>query len=98
MRRDVRAPAASFDCMLARSDIEQVICSSRDLSRLDRRLAEAYADKLTWAEDDAKRQELRQQQRAWLRMRDTSCLTARMNIVACLMPVYQKRIKELSGD
>lgn len=97
MRPDVRAPAASFDCVLARSDIEQVICSSRDLARLDRRLAEAYADKLIWAEDDAKRQSLRQQQRAWLRMRDTSCGAARMSMVACLMPVYQKRITELES-
>jgi uncharacterized protein YecT (DUF1311 family) len=97
MRPDVRAPAASFDCNLARSDIEQVICSSRDLARLDRRLAEAYADKLIWAEDDAKRQGLRQQQRAWLRLRDASCRTVRINAVACLMPVYQQRIKELEA-
>jgi uncharacterized protein YecT (DUF1311 family) len=97
MRPDVRAPAASFDCALARSDIEQVICSSRDLARLDRRLSEAYADKLMWAEDDAKRQGLREKQRAWLRLRDTTCHAARMSIVSCLMPIYQSRIKALEG-
>jgi uncharacterized protein YecT (DUF1311 family) len=98
MRPDVRAPAASFDCMAARSDVEQAICSSRELSKLDRQMAEAYADKLVWAEDDAKRGAMRNQQRAWLRYRDTSCLAARMNLVACLMPIYQKRVKELSAD
>lgn len=98
MRPDVRAPAASFDCRLARSDIEQAICSSRDLARLDRQLGEVYQDKLTWAEDAAKISALRQQQRAWLQMRDTSCRAARMSLVACLMPVYQKRLKELTAD
>ena len=98
IRPDVRAPAASFDCRMARSDIEQAICSSRDLAKLDRRLGEAYQDKLVWAEDEAKRSALRHQQRNWMKQRDTQCRAARMNLVACLMPIYQKRVQELSAD
>lgn len=98
MRRDVRAPAASFDCTQARSDIEQAICSSRDLARLDRQLGEAYADKLLWADDTAKREAMRQQQRGWIRLRDTSCRAARMSVVGCLMPIYQKRLKDLEAS
>lgn len=95
MRADVRAPAASFDCRAARSDIEHAICSSRELSALDRHLGETYAYLLTSAADDGRRLQLRQQQRAWLKGRNASCRTAGMNLVACLMPAYQKRLKVL---
>ncbi len=98
MRGEIRAPAASFDCKLARSDIEQAICSSRDLARLDRHLGEAYANKLTWAEDDGKRAALRQDQRAWLKARDSMCLRASTNLVSCLMPVYQRRLAVLEAE
>lgn len=97
MRVDPRAPAASFECRNARSDVEQAICSSRDLARLDRQLGEAYQNKLTWAADAREAQRLREQQRAWLRVRDGACLTRSMAMVACLAPIYQKRIKELEG-
>lgn len=95
MRPDPRAPASSFDCVLARSDVEQAICSSRDLARLDRHVAEAYADKLTWAENDAKRATARQAQRAWLKVRDATCLRVGQTLASCLMGVYQQRLKAL---
>ena len=98
MRSNVRAPAASFDCRLARSDVEHAICSSRDLARLDRLLGEAYANKLTWAEDDAKRSALRQTQRDWLKMRDAACLRAGTSLQTCLTPFYQNRLKVLSDE
>ena len=98
MRADVRAPAASFDCKLARSDVEQAICSSRDLARLDRHLGEAYANKLIWAEDDGKRAALRQAQRDWLKARDGTCLKAGQALVSCLMPVYQQRLAVLEAE
>ena len=97
MRVDPRAPAASFECRDARSDVEQAICGSRDLARLDRQLGEAYQNKLTWAADVREAQRLREQQRAWLRMRDGACRAASMPMVACLSPIYQKRLKELEG-
>jgi uncharacterized protein YecT (DUF1311 family) len=97
LRRDPRAPVASFDCGAARSDVEQAICSSRDLARLDRHVAEAYAEKLSWAEDDAARRTIQQEQRAWLQRRDGVCLRAGQSLVACLSDTYQRRLQALEN-
>lgn len=97
MRADVRAPAASFDCKVARSAVEQAICSSRDLARLDRHVGEAYAGTLTWAEDVKARAALQQGQRDWLKVRDGKCLKAAAALVSCLMPVYQQRLAVLEA-
>ncbi|MBP6011464.1 MAG: DUF3298 domain-containing protein [Alphaproteobacteria bacterium] len=94
MRPDPRVPAASFECANARSDVERAICSSRDLARLDRRLGEAYANKMVWAVDEAHAKALREQQRAWLRTRD-ACRGPWMG--KCLTQVYEKRIKQLES-
>ena len=95
VRPNPRLPAASFDCLLARSEVERAICSSDELARLDRRLGEAYAYKLVWMDDAAERQTFRAQQRGWLKMRDTSCRGGA--IAACLNTVYQRRLKELEA-
>jgi uncharacterized protein YecT (DUF1311 family) len=95
LRRDPRAPAASFDCGAARSDVEQAICSSRDLVRLDRHVGEAYTEKLSWAEDDAARRTIRQGQREWLQRRDGVCLRAGQPLVACLTDSYRRRLQAL---
>ncbi len=95
MRPNPRLPAASFDCLMARSDVERAICSSDDLARLDRRLGEAYAYKLTWMDDQAEQQAFRAQQRGWLKMRDASCRGRA--IASCLSPIYQRRLKELEA-
>jgi uncharacterized protein YecT (DUF1311 family) len=96
LRPDPRAPAPSFDCALARSDVEQAICSNRDLARLDRHVAEAYAERLMWAENEARRAAIRQGQRDWLKTRDRTCLVARQPLAACLMGVYQSRLGALN--
>jgi len=98
MRPDPRAPVASFECAAARSDIEHAICSSRDLAREDRLLGEAYQAKLTYALDDKERRGLRQAQRDWLKIRDTSCRAVAMALVSCLTPVYQKRRAEIEAQ
>lgn len=46
IRPDPRAPAPSFPCGKAVTAIEKVICSDAALARLDRQVAERYADKL----------------------------------------------------
>jgi uncharacterized protein YecT (DUF1311 family) len=97
MRPDPRAPAASFECALARADVEQAICSSRELARLDRHVAEAYGDKLMWASDEAKRAAIREEQRAWLKRRDALCLRTGRPLVACLTGAYQQRLRALQG-
>jgi uncharacterized protein YecT (DUF1311 family) len=96
LRADPRAPVASFDCAAARSDIETAICSSRDLARLDRHVAEAYAEKLSWAEDDAARRTIQQAQREWLQRRDGVCLRAGQPLVACLSDSYRRRLQALN--
>jgi uncharacterized protein YecT (DUF1311 family) len=96
LRADPRAPAASFDCAAARSDIEKAICSSRGLARLDRHVADAYAEKLSWAEDDAARRTIQQGQREWLQRRDGVCLRAGQPLVACLSDSYQRRLQALN--
>lgn len=96
LRPDPRVPAASFECANARSAVEVAICSSHDLSRQDRRLAEAYAERLTWAEDEAQVAALRQAQRDWLRRRDTACQGLGDKLTRCLSSLYQSRIEELS--
>jgi uncharacterized protein YecT (DUF1311 family) len=95
LRADPRAPAASFDCAAARSDVERAVCSSRELARLDRHVGEAYAERLSWAQDDAARQRIRQGQRDWLARRDGVCLRAGQPLVACLSDAYQRRLKVL---
>ncbi|MFM9864461.1 MAG: DUF3298 domain-containing protein [Micropepsaceae bacterium] len=93
MRPNPRAPAPSFDCLAARSEVERAICSSVDLARLDRHMGEAYAGKLVWIDEAAVSQAVRAQQRAWLKRRDTSCRGPA--IAACLTSFYQQRLKEL---
>ena len=97
LRPDPRAPAASFDCLAARGPTETGICSSRDLARLDRLMAEAYFDALTWEGDEAKRRALQQGQRAWVGQRDAACGRAGSRVVACLTPLYEARIKVLNA-
>lgn len=97
LRADPRAPASSFDCAKAKSEVEQAICSSRDLARLDRHVAEAYAEKLSWADDDAGRSAIRKGQRAWLATRDSVCLRAGQPLIACLSDSYQRRLRALEG-
>lgn len=95
LRADPRAAVASFECASAKSDVEQAICSSRDLARLDRHVAERYAEKLSWAEDEAARTALRNEQRAWLKRRDGVCLRAGQPLVVCLSDAYQRRMRAL---
>lgn len=97
LRPDPRAPAPSFDCSAARGPVETGICSSRELSRIDRAMVEAYLDLLTWAPDEARRRVVRQVQRSWIVSRDAACRSAGERVVACLTPIYQARIKTLNS-
>lgn len=93
MRPNPRLPAASFDCVPARTEVERAVCGSHDLARLDRHMADAYDFKLVWEEDEVRRQRIRAEQRAWLRTRDTACRAP--TIAACLSSLYQRRLKDV---
>ena len=93
MRKDFRAPAASFDCAAAATPTEKAICSDVVLARLDRAVAEAYARKLSYEFDAANKEKIKQAQRAWLTTRDSACADAD---VPCLTGVYKARLAELN--
>lgn len=90
MREDWRTPVASFDCQKAGTATERAICSDIDLARLDRNLADAYAQALSWASDDAEKIKIRDAQRKWIGERN-----ACGGDVACLTAAYDARLKAL---
>ena len=92
MRKDFRAPAASFDCAAAATPTEKAVCSDVALARLDRDVAEAYARKLKYEFDAAAKENIKQAQRAWLATRDSTCSDAS---VQCLTGVYKARLAAL---
>ena len=96
MRPYPLTPSASFDCAKASTDVEQAICSTRELARLDRHVADKYFDALTWAVDAPARAKIRNDQRIWLNARDTHCQVAAQAFVACLMTSYQARLQALA--
>lgn len=95
LRPDPRAPAASFDCTKAGTDVERAICSSRELAQLDRRVADEYFTAVSWAVDEPAKAKLKSEQKAWLARRDGQCRVAAQSIVACLTASYQGRLKAL---
>jgi len=60
------------------------------LARLDRSLADAYAQALSWASDEAEKAKIRDAQRAWIGERN-----ACSGDVGCLSAAYEARIKAL---
>ncbi len=80
------ATAASFDCKLAQSKVEKMICVDNGLSTLDDQLDAIYLQIRKSVPDD---QMEKATQRAWLKARDT-CAD-----MACLRRSYTARIAEL---
>lgn len=83
------ATAASFDCAMAGSDVEHMICDDPELSRLDEALADAYRQALAGS---AEPDDLRAQQQRWLEHRRDTCRDRN-----CLTGSYQQRIGWLEG-
>jgi uncharacterized protein YecT (DUF1311 family) len=83
------ARAQSFNCEAAFSAVEQMICSDKELSRLDVDLEGAYK---AAARAPATRGSLVAAQRAWLARRD-ACADR-----ACVHAAYEDRLAVLRGD
>lgn len=81
------AKSASYDCSLAQTDVEKMICDNPDISQADESLAAVYKD---IKEHPKFNHQLYSEQRAWLRERN-SCQTE-----ACIMDKYMTRIAELN--
>jgi uncharacterized protein YecT (DUF1311 family) len=93
MRPDPLAAMASFDCAKAKSVTEKAICADAEVARLDRRVADAYAWRLAWAQEDEKAG-IKTTQRQWLTARDAAC-SAADNLSGCLIEQYSTRLKVL---
>jgi len=78
----------SFDCSVASTFVERLICRDPSVGRADRSLAEIYSILLrrSGAQDRAA---LQREQRQWLARRD-ACRNA-----ACLLPLYEQRTQAL---
>jgi uncharacterized protein YecT (DUF1311 family) len=94
MRKNWRAPVASFDCAQAKSPTEKTICSDVGLARLDRGVAESYARKLRYAFEDAEKATVKQGQRDWIAARGAQCTSGAL---ACLTAVYAARLAVLEA-
>lgn len=84
-----KAHAASFDCRLARTSVEQAICLDPELSALDERMAALFKAALP---SQGGANEFRQTQRDWLRLVRNRCSTRE-----CLRGAYQERITNLQS-
>jgi uncharacterized protein len=83
------AQAASFGCLDVDTEVESAICADPDLNRMDEDLAGQYQDLLRELSPREARK-LRQEQRSWLRARD-SC----GDDVRCLRARYEERSARL---
>ena len=79
------AQAASFDCDKANTNVEKIICSDPELSKLDDELSAAYKDAL---QDKSKAEAVRQSQKKWIKQRN-KCTGVR-----CTKSVYESRLQE----
>ncbi|CAG7856314.1 hypothetical protein MCAMS1_00747 [biofilm metagenome] len=80
------AHAVSFNCKKASTLVENVICSDKNLSKLDDTLASSYKDTLKTSINSEK---LRNEEAAWLVERN-ACKDK-----VCVKLAYEKRINEL---
>jgi uncharacterized protein len=78
------AQAASFDCKLAQSTSEKLICNNAELSKLDEELAAQYKHRLKAVANPA---ELKNEQRGWLKKLRAQCQDAQ-----CYIKAYNERM------
>lgn len=94
------AHAASFDCRLARTAQERLICADEGLSALDSRMGEVYRAHVARLSEAARRRVLASQ-RSWLAFWPRSCSNSPRRIVLdkdsveCARGLYERRIAEL---
>lgn len=89
---NAKTDAPAFDCDLAKTEIEQLICNSPTLAKLDRRLAPLY-QKLIKQVDQGEAKLIKTEQRGWIKGRN-DCWKA-TDKQACTTINYQQRITEL---
>lgn len=80
--------APSFDCLKANNGAERLICSDRDLSKLDVALNQEYIKSRDASSNKLK---LRAEQLEWIKTKRNSCSDK-----ACMVETYRERISQLS--
>lgn len=95
------AHAASFDCGIARSPQERLVCATPALSALDDRLARAFAEQLARLSPEGQ-DVLRRDERLWLAYAGTVCSKPQPDALsatpeACLTAEYADRLRTLQG-
>ena len=83
--------AASFDCAKAASKVENLICDTPVVSKLDDELGKAYKDSIKKANEEQK-QRLVSDQKKWLKQSRNIC-----NDESCFKHAYTFRIEELKS-
>ncbi|MDR1451791.1 MAG: lysozyme inhibitor LprI family protein [Helicobacteraceae bacterium] len=81
--------AASFDCQKTATEVEKLICSNEELSKLDVELEKVYKEFLDKTDDESG-ERIKREQRAWLQGRDV-CKDS-----ACIKIFYTTRILKLA--
>lgn len=91
----VSAHAASFDCSKASTPQDKAVCASHELGAADIRMAAAYKALLVAAPAEMA-PEIRDEQRAWIRGKATTCMASSptVEITACLSTYYSSRTKQ----
>lgn len=79
----------SFDCAKASSGPERLICSNKDLSEADVKLAQIFRNALSKSKNKAS---LKREQAQWIKNNRDACSDS-----TAMLKAYQDRIAELSG-
>lgn len=80
----------SFDCQIARSQIEKAICGAPTLAKLDLEMTHLYEQMHMSYDTVGDRDQLRALQRAWLARRGTAC-PDKPDQVRCLAAEYRRQ-------
>ncbi|MFH0709603.1 MAG: lysozyme inhibitor LprI family protein [Pseudomonadota bacterium] len=79
----------SFDCTKTHSNVEKMICSDEELSKLDENLSKAFKEAIKSTEH---KDQLKKEQFSWIRERN------KCSNIECLVSSYQSRINSLKVD
>lgn len=85
---ETRTWSPSFDCDIATTGAEKLICSSENLSTADVQVAQAFKAKLAVSQD---REALLATQRAWRKTERDACAS-----IGCMLAVHQSRLAQLT--
>jgi uncharacterized protein YecT (DUF1311 family) len=81
--------AASFDCKKAKTEIEKMICSDKEISKLDEEMDRAYKKALSLV---SYKQQMKRQQQEWVKTLRNACEDE-----PCLQREYRDRIAALNS-